>query len=42
MITLESTKNYFSVLKKSSPMNFMIPVIIGIISLTIFLKQKIN
>jgi len=41
MITLETTKNYFSGLRKSAPFNFMIPVIVSLIGLAIFLKRRI-
>jgi len=41
MITLETTKNYFSDLRKSAPFNLMIPVVVSLIGLAIFIKKRI-
>jgi len=41
MITLETAKSYFSDLKKSAPLNLMIPVVVSLLGLVIFIKKRI-
>jgi hypothetical protein len=40
MITLEKTKLFFMGLRRSSPYNLMVPVVISLISAIIFLKNR--